>query len=75
MLPLRLTWYLIENTCCGPFLPFYLFIKGVLNADILWQNNKGQGRLKYLLQQTELFSHFAKGEQSTAQKKTKGRYD
>ncbi|KAL3334742.1 hypothetical protein AABB24_031127 [Solanum stoloniferum] len=36
-------------------------------------NVKGQGRLKYLLQQTELFAHFAKGEQSTAPKKTKGR--
>lgn len=41
----------------------------------LWQNVKGQGRLKYLLQQTELFAHFAKGEQSTAPKKTKGRYE
>lgn len=41
----------------------------------LWQNDKGQGRLKYLLQQTELFAHFAKGEQSTAPKKTKGRYE
>lgn len=36
-------------------------------------NNKGQGRLKYLLQQTELFAHFAKSEHSTALKKTKGR--
>lgn len=36
-------------------------------------NNKGKGRLKYLLQQTELFAHFAKGDQSTSQKKMKGR--
>ncbi|XP_019450875.1 PREDICTED: ISWI chromatin-remodeling complex ATPase CHR11-like isoform X1 [Lupinus angustifolius] len=36
-------------------------------------NNKGKGRLKYLLQQTELFAHFAKGDQSSSQKKTKGR--
>nr|XP_023885056.1 ISWI chromatin-remodeling complex ATPase CHR11 isoform X2 [Quercus suber]POE69974.1 iswi chromatin-remodeling complex atpase chr11 [Quercus suber] len=36
-------------------------------------NNKGKGRLKYLLQQTELFAHFAKGDQSAAQKKAKGR--
>ncbi|XP_062174930.1 ISWI chromatin-remodeling complex ATPase CHR11 [Alnus glutinosa] len=36
-------------------------------------NNRGQGRLKYLLQQTELFAHFAKGDQSASLKKTKGR--
>lgn len=36
-------------------------------------NNKGKGRLKYLLQQTELFAHFAKGDQSAAQKRAKGR--
>ncbi|KAK7292309.1 hypothetical protein RIF29_08087 [Crotalaria pallida] len=36
-------------------------------------DNKGKGRLKYLLQQTELFAHFAKGDQSSTQKKTKGR--
>ncbi|KAJ8565977.1 hypothetical protein K7X08_008553 [Anisodus acutangulus] len=36
-------------------------------------NNKGKGRLKYLLEQTELFAHFAKGDQSTSEKKTKGR--
>ncbi|KAL9232883.1 hypothetical protein vseg_007945 [Gypsophila vaccaria] len=36
-------------------------------------NNKGKGRLKYLLQQTEIFAHFAKGEHSEAQKKAKGR--
>ncbi|XP_047979508.1 ISWI chromatin-remodeling complex ATPase CHR17 [Salvia hispanica] len=35
-------------------------------------NNKGKGRLNYLLQQTELFAHFAKGDQSV-QKKGKGR--
>ncbi|XP_059450035.1 ISWI chromatin-remodeling complex ATPase CHR11 isoform X1 [Corylus avellana] len=36
-------------------------------------NNRGQGRLKYLLQQTELFAHFAKGDHSASLKKTKGR--
>ncbi|KAL8515571.1 hypothetical protein ACS0TY_014310 [Phlomoides rotata] len=36
-------------------------------------NNKGKGRLNYLLQQTELFAHFAKGDQSASQKKAKGR--
>ncbi|XP_010546922.1 PREDICTED: ISWI chromatin-remodeling complex ATPase CHR11 isoform X4 [Tarenaya hassleriana] len=41
-----------------------------IDADM---NNKGKGRLKYLLQQTELFAHFAKGDQSSSQKKTKGR--
>ncbi|KAL3505775.1 hypothetical protein ACH5RR_031157 [Cinchona calisaya] len=41
-----------------------------IDADM---NNRGKGRLKYLLQQTELFAHFAKGEKSTSQKKTKGR--
>ncbi|KAG8499622.1 hypothetical protein CXB51_006235 [Gossypium anomalum] len=42
----------------------------VINADM---NNKGKGRLKYLLQQTELFSHFAKGDPNSSQKKVKGR--
>ncbi|KAH9765697.1 ISWI chromatin-remodeling complex ATPase CHR17 [Citrus sinensis] len=42
-----------------------------IDADM---NNRGKGRLKYLLQQTELFSHFAKGDQSASQKKAKGRY-
>ncbi|TKY54119.1 putative chromatin-remodeling complex ATPase chain [Spatholobus suberectus] len=41
-----------------------------IDADM---NNRGKGRLKYLLQQTELFAHFAKGDQSSSQKKTKGR--
>ncbi|GLU08336.1 hypothetical protein SLE2022_252540 [Rubroshorea leprosula] len=41
-----------------------------IDADM---NNKGKGRLKYLLQQTELFAHFAKGAQSSSQKKAKGR--
>ncbi|KAL8105247.1 hypothetical protein AgCh_029151 [Apium graveolens] len=39
-----------------------------IDADM---NNKGKGRLKYLLQQTEIFAHFAKGAQSSSQKKTK----
>ncbi|KAL0414686.1 UNVERIFIED_CONTAM: putative chromatin-remodeling complex ATPase chain [Sesamum radiatum] len=37
-----------------------------IDADM---NNKGKGRLNYLLQQTELFAHFAKGDQSASQKK------
>ncbi|XP_073054451.1 ISWI chromatin-remodeling complex ATPase CHR11-like [Primulina eburnea] len=41
-----------------------------IDADM---NNKGKGRLKYLLQQTELFAHFAKGDQASSQKKAKGR--
>ncbi|KAK9086561.1 hypothetical protein Syun_028955 [Stephania yunnanensis] len=41
-----------------------------IDADM---NNKGKGRLNYLLQQTEIFAHFAKGNQSTSQKKPKGR--
>ncbi|KAJ0768980.1 putative calcium/calmodulin-dependent protein kinase chromatin remodeling ISWI family [Helianthus annuus] len=36
-------------------------------------NNKGKGKLKFLLQQTELFAHFAKSDQSASQKKVKGR--
>ncbi|XP_059648810.1 ISWI chromatin-remodeling complex ATPase CHR11 [Cornus florida] len=40
-----------------------------IDADM---NNKGKGRLKYLLEQTEIFAHFAKG-QSASQKKSKGR--
>ncbi|PPS16630.1 hypothetical protein GOBAR_AA03945 [Gossypium barbadense] len=31
------------------------------NADDADDNNKGKERLKYLLQQTELFAHFAQG--------------
>ncbi|GMJ14062.1 chromatin-remodeling protein 11 [Hibiscus trionum] len=41
-----------------------------IDADM---NNKGKGRLKYLLQQTELFAHFSKTDQSSSQKKVKGR--
>ncbi|MQL96698.1 hypothetical protein Taro_029380 [Colocasia esculenta] len=41
-----------------------------IDADM---NNKGKGRLKYLLQQTEIFAHFAKGAQSASEKKPKGR--
>ncbi|KAE8725380.1 SWI/SNF-related matrix-associated actin-dependent regulator of chromatin subfamily A member 5 [Hibiscus syriacus] len=40
-----------------------------IDADM---NNKGKGRLKYLLQQTELFAHFSKSDLSS-QKKAKGR--
>uniref|UniRef100_A0ACD5TXA2 Uncharacterized protein n=1 Tax=Avena sativa TaxID=4498 RepID=A0ACD5TXA2_AVESA len=40
-----------------------------IDADM---NKKGKGRLKYLLQQTEIFAHFAKGSQS-AEKKARGR--
>ncbi|KAI4371406.1 hypothetical protein MLD38_019647 [Melastoma candidum] len=43
-----------------------------IDADM---NNRGKGRLKYLLQQTEIFSHFAKGSQSSSQKiKGRGRH-
>ncbi|XP_051125916.1 ISWI chromatin-remodeling complex ATPase CHR11 isoform X2 [Andrographis paniculata] len=43
-----------------------------IDADM---NNKGKGRLNYLLQQTELFAHFAKGDQSVSQKaKGRGRH-
>ncbi|GER50119.1 chromatin-remodeling protein 11 [Striga asiatica] len=41
-----------------------------IDADM---NNKGKGRLNYLLQQTELFAHFAKGDHSVSQKKDKGK--
>ncbi|KAM3197644.1 hypothetical protein ACQJBY_072988 [Aegilops geniculata] len=40
-----------------------------INADM---NKKGKGRLKYLLQQTEVFAHFAEGSQ-TKEKKSRGR--
>uniref|UniRef100_A0A453DY63 Chromatin-remodeling complex ATPase n=1 Tax=Aegilops tauschii subsp. strangulata TaxID=200361 RepID=A0A453DY63_AEGTS len=40
-----------------------------INADM---NKKGKGRLKYLLQQTEIFAHFAEGSQ-TKEKKPRGR--
>ncbi|OWM74109.1 hypothetical protein CDL15_Pgr008420 [Punica granatum] len=42
-------------------------------ASASWElNNRGKGRLKYLLEQTEIFAHFAKGNQAASQK-TKGR--
>ncbi|KAL5712864.1 hypothetical protein ACHQM5_014988 [Ranunculus cassubicifolius] len=42
-----------------------------IDADM---NQKGKGRLKYLLEQTEIFAHFAKGSESASQKKKpKGR--
>ncbi|KAK4477886.1 hypothetical protein RD792_017151 [Penstemon davidsonii] len=41
-----------------------------IDADM---NNKGKGRLNYLLQQTELFAHFAKGDPAASRKKAKGR--
>ncbi|XP_047311709.1 ISWI chromatin-remodeling complex ATPase CHR11-like [Impatiens glandulifera] len=41
-----------------------------IDADM---NNKGNGRLKYLLQQTEIFAHFAKSGQAASQKKSRGR--
>ncbi|KAK1315982.1 putative chromatin-remodeling complex ATPase chain [Acorus calamus] len=37
-----------------------------IDADM---NNKGKGRLNYLLQQTEIFAHFAKGDQSAREKR------
>ncbi|KAM3407310.1 hypothetical protein ACQJBY_001005 [Aegilops geniculata] len=40
-----------------------------IDADM---NKKGKGRLKYLLQQTEIFAHFAKGNQA-AEKKNRGK--
>ncbi|XP_048561702.1 probable chromatin-remodeling complex ATPase chain isoform X2 [Triticum urartu] len=40
-----------------------------IDADM---NKKGKGRLKYLLQQTEIFAHFAEGSQ-TKEKKSRGR--
>ncbi|KAJ1699435.1 hypothetical protein LUZ63_007947 [Rhynchospora breviuscula] len=42
----------------------------LIDADM---NNKGKGRLKYLLQQTEIFAHFAKGARSGSEKKPRGR--
>lgn len=54
-----------------------LWFLGIEESDLftLIQNNKGKGRLKFLLQQTELFAHFAKGDasSSSSQKKVKGR--
>ncbi|KAJ0963388.1 hypothetical protein J5N97_028510 [Dioscorea zingiberensis] len=36
-------------------------------------NKKGKGRLKYLLQQTEMLAHFARGNQDALEKKPRGR--
>ncbi|XP_077240536.1 putative chromatin-remodeling complex ATPase chain [Tasmannia lanceolata] len=41
-----------------------------IDADM---NNRGKGRLKYLLQQTEIFAHFAQGSQTANEKKPRGR--
>eukprot|EP01018_Ginkgo_biloba_P017716 Gb_39649 [translate_table: standard] len=42
----------------------------IVNADM---NNKAKGRLKFLLQQTELFAHFAQGAEAAPEKKPRGR--
>ncbi|KAL0388745.1 UNVERIFIED_CONTAM: ISWI chromatin-remodeling complex ATPase CHR17 [Sesamum radiatum] len=38
-----------------------LLFHALIFEDVRVSNNKGKGRLNYLLQQTELFAHFAKG--------------
>ncbi|KAM0881759.1 hypothetical protein ACQ4PT_032744 [Festuca glaucescens] len=43
-----------------------------IDADM---NTKGKGRLKYLLQQTEIFAHFAKGSQSKEKSRGRGRHE
>ncbi|KAJ7549555.1 hypothetical protein O6H91_07G058200 [Diphasiastrum complanatum] len=42
----------------------------MIDADM---NTKAKGRLKFLLQQTEIFSHFAKGAPSSQSRKSSGR--
>lgn len=37
------------------------------------QNSKAKGRLKFLLQQTEIFAHFAQGAGISEPKNAKGR--
>ncbi|XP_039114960.1 probable chromatin-remodeling complex ATPase chain [Dioscorea cayenensis subsp. rotundata] len=41
-----------------------------IDADM---NKKGKGRLKYILQQAEIFAHFASGSQTASGKKPRGR--
>lgn len=41
-----------------------------IDADM---NNKAKGRLKFLLQQTEIFAHFAQGADAAKEKKPRGR--
>ena len=67
-----------DMVCVGCFSFYTLYFIDIMPIKLyfnLMQNNKGKGRLKYLLQQTELFAHFAKGDQSSSQKKSRGRYD
>ena len=77
MLPLKLTLCVsslgrvIDSLLVGSQSLMTVKFTSLFNC---FQNNRGKGRLNYLLQQTELFAHFSKGDQSSSQKKTKGRY-
>lgn len=75
MLLLMLTWFITRKNYLSVMMLSMSYVwKFYVDIGLfLRQNNKGKGRLKYLLQQTELFAHFAKGDQSASQKKGKGR--
>lgn len=72
-----LTWSVFSLVIRFVFVFEYSGVEDGWSCEIclFMQNNKGKGRLKYLLQQTEIFAHFAKGDQSSSQKKTKEKYD
>uniref|UniRef100_A0A0D9WEC9 Uncharacterized protein n=1 Tax=Leersia perrieri TaxID=77586 RepID=A0A0D9WEC9_9ORYZ len=57
--------------CLHKLLDGFEFCSSLANY-IHGQNNKGKERLKYLLQQTEIFAHFARENNST-DKKSRGR--
>lgn len=75
MLLLMLTWFITRKNYLSVMMLSMSYVwKFYVDIGLfLRQNNKGKGRLKYLLQQTELFAHFAKGDQSASQKKGRGR--
>ena len=51
-----------------------IFIKKLIMVKVILQNSKRKGRLKFLLQQTEIFAHFAQGAQGgSGSKVAKGR--
>ncbi|GFY85239.1 chromatin-remodeling protein 11 [Actinidia rufa] len=68
--------FVLSRLCSISILGYVQFLfLGMRLLTLQMAEQQGEGRLKYLLQQTEIFAHFAKGDQSVSQKKSKGRYN
>ncbi|GFY85241.1 chromatin remodeling factor17 [Actinidia rufa] len=66
--------FVLSRLCSISILGYVQFLfLGMRLLTLQMAEQQGEGRLKYLLQQTEIFAHFAKGDQSVSQKKSKGR--